>query len=147
MIRQVPDPDTFNLVVWQITKQIPRGQVSTYGQIASMIPPPDSVGPEDYKRLGAVWVGHALNQTPEDKGIPWQRVINSRGGISLPGTAADQQRQRLETEGVDFNDKDVVDFDRYGWDGPSEAWLKEHGLHKPKSLRKPGSDIQQLSLF
>ncbi len=147
MMKHAPDPETFNQLVWQITRQIPQGQVSTYGQIASIIPPPDGVEPDDYKRLGAIWVGQALNQTPADQGIPWQRVINSKGGISLPGATADQQRQRLLAESIVFDNKGLVDLNRYVWDGPDADWLKERGLRKPQSLRKPGSDMQQLSLF
>ncbi|MFW5708984.1 MAG: MGMT family protein, partial [Chloroflexota bacterium] len=137
--------DLFNLTVYRITRQIPRGIVSTYGQIASMIPPPDGVNPDDYIRLSSVWVGQALNQTPDGQGIPWQRVINSQGGISLPGAAARQQRTLLEAEGVVFDTRDRVDFERYGWDGPGEAWLTANGLNSPRSLRRGGPT--QLSLF
>ena len=142
-----PDPDTFFPLVWLIAKQIPEGHVMTYGQIAAMIPPPDDVEPPKYDRLGARWVGQAMNNTPSGKGIPWQRVINSKGGISLPGQAAQQQRGLLESEGVEFNDKDLIDFERYGWDGPGDDWLAEHGFYKPPSMKKPPGSSTQMSLF
>ena len=139
------DPETFNLTVWKIARQIPPGRVSTYGQIASMIPPPEGVLPPDYDRLGARWVGQAMNATPEGKDIPWQRVINSRGMISLPegSPAASEQRALLEAEGVAFDEKERVDFEAVGWDGPDENWLRDNALLPPKSLKKnPGSAAQ-----
>lgn len=143
MQKNPPNPETYNLIVWTIASQIPAGEVSTYGQIASMIPPPDEIEPDDYKRLGAIWVGQAMNATPDGKGIPWQRVINSKGGISLPGAAAKQQSALLEEDGIKFDDKGLVDLSIYGWNGPADEWLQERGLIKPQPLRKP----RQLSLF
>ena len=93
---QPPDPTTFNALVWKIVRQIPPGRVSSYGQIASMLPLPEDVTPDQYRRLGARWVGQAMRVTPAGEGIPWQRVISSQGKISLPaGSAgADEQRHR-----------------------------------------------------
>ena len=140
-----PDPGPFNRTVWHIVRQIPEGQVSTYGQIASMIPPPAGVDPEQYRRLGPRWVGTAMRTTP-DAPIPWQRVINSQGKISLPkGSAtAEEQRFRLEAEGVVFSKSERVEFNVYGWEGPSEHWLEENGLLPPNPLRKPGGKQQRL---
>lgn len=142
-----PDPKQFNPVVWLIVQQIPAGKVSTYGQIASMIPPPEGVTPPEYARLGSRWVGTAMNNTPPDSGVPWQRVINSQGKISLPpgSLASHKQRTLLEAEGVTFDEHDRVDFAAVGWDGPPEAWRKEHGLFTPKSLKPDGP--QQPKLF
>jgi methylated-DNA-protein-cysteine methyltransferase related protein len=153
-----PDPIAFNELVWEIVRQIPRGKVSTYGQIASMIPPPDDVLPPDFAKLGPRWVGNAMNAVPKDQSeiIPWQRVINSKGGISLPAGSDDALKQRLllDEEGVAFNAKDLVDFDVVAWDGPDANWLKERGLLAPRSLKsaaaqaaKDEGDKGQLSLF
>jgi hypothetical protein len=83
--------------------------------------------------------------------VPWYRVINSKGGISLEeGTApAAKQRARLEAEGVRFDDKDVVDFNLVGWDGPDANWLNEQKLLPPHSMKTPPEpdEPQQLSLF
>ena len=136
-----PDPKSFNEIVWNIVRQIPSGRVSTYGQIASMIPPPEGVDPPTYDRLAPRWVGNAMNAVSgsEGTGVPWQRVINSKGAISLPegSRAAIEQRARLEQEGVAFNEAGRVDFNIVGWEGPGDAWLKEHQLLPPRPLGKP----------
>lgn len=147
-----PDPVTFNAIVWNIVRQIPSGIVSTYGQIASMIPPPPEVESEDYDRYGAIWVGKAMNavSSQDDTTIPWQRVINSQRGISLPegSNAAAQQRIRLQEEGVIFEKNGRVNLNTYGWDGPDEGWLREHRLLTPRPLKKPKSENpDQLKLF
>lgn len=127
-----PDPDYF-ATVWRIVRQIPRGKVSTYGQIASMIPPAEGTDPDQYRRLGARWVGTAMRTTP-DKPIPWQRVINSQGKISLPGASGIEQRHKLEAEGVTFDENGRVDLDTVGWDGPDDDWLDEQNLLPPNTL-------------
>jgi methylated-DNA-protein-cysteine methyltransferase related protein len=147
-----PNPKLFNALVWEIVRQIPSGKVATYGQIASMIPPPEGVEPPDFDRLGPRWVGNAMNAVsgPHEVSIPWQRVINAKGTISLPegSTAAAIQRQRLEAEGVQFDDKGKVNFEVVGWDGPDKAWLKEKDLFPPRSLKKKKSDDKgQMNLF
>lgn len=150
---ELTDPQSFYELVWAIVRQIPHGQVSTYGQIASMIPPPPGVEPVDYERLGPRWVGDAMNAVSraDDPAIPWHRVVNSKGGISLPleSTAANQQRSRLRAEGIAFDMKERIDLNLHGWQGPDAAWLTEHDLRLPKPLRKPpvSSEDGQLRLF
>lgn len=148
-MRNPPDTHHFNQLVWKIAQQIPEGHVSTYGQIASMILPPDGVSPPDYARMGAQWVGRAMNATPPGHDIPWQRVINSQGQISLPpgSPAANEQRALLESEGVVFDSAGRVDFERYGWEGPPTDWLQEHRLLRPRSLKKSGGETGQPRLF
>jgi methylated-DNA-protein-cysteine methyltransferase-like protein len=112
-----PDPKQFNERVWQLVRQVPRGKVATYGQIALMLPPPSGVDLDSYRALGPRWVGSAMAGCPDD--VPWQRVINSQGKISeRPG--AEKQRQLLEEEGVVFV-KDRIDLKKYGWKGLDEA--------------------------
>ena len=132
-----PNPSIFNRIVWKIVRQIPEGRVSTYGQIASMIPAPAGSDPEQYARLGSRWVGSAMRAKP-DQPIPWQRVINSQGKISLPkgSSGAETQRRLLEREGISFNEKEKVDFRVCGWQGPDEEWLHENGLFPPRPLVK-----------
>jgi methylated-DNA-protein-cysteine methyltransferase-like protein len=145
-----PDPASFNKVVWQIVQQIPAGKVSTYGQIASMISPPEGVAPDQYERLAPRWVGSAMQETPSGQGIAWQRVINSQGKISLPGgsAGADEQRALLEIEGIAFDQGDRVDFEKYGWEGPPAEWLDAHQLLSPRSLKKSaGPKNSQPTLF
>lgn len=131
-----PDPDTFNPIVWQIVRLIPYGRVSSYGQIASMIPAPPGYDPLRYGHVRARWVGTAMRLSV-GSGIPWHRVINSQGTISnlpFPG-AREEQRRLLEAEGVQFDLEGRVDFRRFGWEGPPESWLQEHGLLRPTRLR------------
>jgi methylated-DNA-protein-cysteine methyltransferase related protein len=112
-----PDPQQYYERVWQLVRQVPRGKVATYGQIALMLPAPNGVDLETYKAYGARWVGGAMAACPED--VPWQRVINSQGKISeRPG--AEKQRQLLEAEGIEFI-KEKVDLKKYGWHGLDEA--------------------------
>jgi methylated-DNA-protein-cysteine methyltransferase-like protein len=146
-----PDPSTFYPMVWNIVRQIPPGIGSTYGQIASMIPAPAGVDPSDYDRLGPRWVGKAMNavSSKDDPSIPWHRVVNAQGGISLPAgsAAAVQQRLRLEKEGLSFDKNGRIDLNTVGWDGPDESWLRENGLYRPHPLRKPADNSGQLRLF
>jgi len=131
-----PDPDAFNPIVWQIVRMIPYGRVSSYGQIASMIPAPPGYDPLRYSHVRARWVGTAM-RVSVGSGIPWHRVINSQGAISnlpFPG-AREEQRRRLELEGVAFDLEGRVDFKRFGWEGPPDDWLQERGLLRPAPLR------------
>lgn len=131
-----PDPAAFKESVWEIARQIPPGKVSTYGQIAAMLPPPETMTLKDYQAFGARWVGGAMASCPSD--VPWQRVINAQGKISLrKGKGYEVQRDLLEGEGVEFDERQRVDFSRFGWDGPPEEWLNARGLSKPPSLSKP----------
>ena len=134
-----PNPKQFQSIVWEIARQVPSGKVTTYGQIAAMIPPPGSLNLKDYEAFGPRWVGGAMANCPDD--VPWQRVINSQGKISQrPG--AEKQRLLLLEEGVEFDARDKLDFDLYGWNGPDPEWCKARGLFVPKPLGK-----SQLSLF
>jgi methylated-DNA-protein-cysteine methyltransferase related protein len=130
------DQAAFNALVWEIVRQIPAGRVTTYGQIAAMIPPPDETDASRYLAFGARWVGGAMAACPE--GVPWQRVINSQGKISLGrGDGGQIQRSLLEAEGVQFDERQRVSLSRYGWSGPPESWLQEHGLLPPPGFPKP----------
>lgn len=85
--------------------QIPKGKVSTYGDIAKMA---------DCRSARAV--GFALNQLPEGSEIPWQRVINSQGKVSTRTNSEGHclQQQLLEEEGIQFID-DKVKLSKYRW--------------------------------
>lgn len=110
------NPQAFYEQVWQLARQIPRGRVATYGQLAQLIPCPTNVDPDEYHAFGARWVGTAMAACPAD--VPWQRVINAQGKIS-PRPGADTQRQLLENEGITFV-KDRIDLKTYQWRGPGE---------------------------
>lgn len=159
-MQQPPDIDVFNAQVWEIVRQVPYGQVTTYGQIASMIPCPAGVAQADYDKLAPRWVGNAMNAVSglvgkEEPSIPWHRVINSKGGISMSPEvkAGIEQRRRLRAEGVAFNEKEQVDFRVVGWQGPEISWREDKKLLPPRPMvtepNKPAEDDkpQQMSLF
>ena len=97
--------------VYRVVKRIPQGKVTSYGQVAAMLGHPRA----------ARTVGWALNAlTPEGAAeVPWQRVINSAGRISISRADLDAARQRalLEEEGIEFDVRGDVDMHRYGWGG------------------------------
>ena len=103
----------YNNQVWEVVLQIPHGKVATYGQIASLIPPPEGIPAESYRKLSPRWVGAAMAGSP--KGIPWQRVINASGEISLSGEPAQRQRRLLEDDGVEFDERGRIDLKRFQW--------------------------------
>jgi len=110
-----PNPKEFNARVYEIVRQIPAGKVMAYGQVGALIPVPMGMSLKDYDAFKGRWVGGAMAQCPDD--VPWWRVINAQGKISeRPG--AQEQRQRLEAEGVIFDAKDKVDMKRFGSQGP-----------------------------
>jgi methylated-DNA-protein-cysteine methyltransferase-like protein len=128
--------------IYAVTGQIPAGRVATYGQIAAIVG----------RGCTARQVGYAMaDLKAEDRSVPWQRVINSQGRISLrPGHGAILQRQLLQAEGVEFDAAGCVDFNRFGWEGPDWQWLEQNGFNPAPSLKKPAEDSErgeQLSLF
>ena len=136
-----PDPTGFQVLVWEIARQIPPGKVSTYGQIASMIPPPEGVSAEHFRARAAQWVGGAMAACPEN--VPWQRVINAQGKISVrKGGGHLRQKALLEKEGIVFDERGRVDFSKVGWAGPDEDWLAERGLRQPQPLGRPAAPQQ-----
>ena len=92
--------------VWQVVALIPVGQISTYGEIADMA----GLG------RGARLVGRIMSRLPQGTTLPWHRVINAAGRISLPVGSAGyaEQRRRLEDEGVVFI-KGRASLRRYRW--------------------------------
>jgi methylated-DNA-protein-cysteine methyltransferase related protein len=94
--------------IHEAVRRIPAGRVSTYGDIAVV------AGFPGQARL----VGYALHALPEHTAVPWHRVINAGGGISVgrahPGGEL-VQRQRLEDEGVEFDANGRVSLKRFRW--------------------------------
>lgn len=123
--------------IYQVVEQVPRGQVSTYGDIALI------VGGDCDARI----VGLALGDLgPRAARVPWQRIINRSGGISIPGS---DQRERLMAEGVGFDEKGKVPLERFRWAGPSQEWAAKQGF-TPLPVRAPSKeeeDKSQLRLF
>ena len=100
-----------NQRIYELVRRIPPGRVASYGQIARMIG--GGVGPRQ--------VGYALAALTAGTDVPWQRVINARGRISLPGFGGAIQKQLLLEEGIQFDENDCVDFERFGWNGPADG--------------------------
>ena len=96
----------FTARVIRIIASIPRGRVSTYGIIAAHANYPQ----------GARQVARILHSSSAKYDLPWHRVINREGRISLrPGAGYERQRSLLEEEGVIFDDSGRVDFTKFLW--------------------------------
>lgn len=81
--------------IYAVVRRIPRGRVATYGQVAELAGLPGH----------ARQVGYALHALPSATALPWHRVINASGGVSLRASPGAEltQRQLLEEEGVEFD--------------------------------------------
>jgi methylated-DNA-protein-cysteine methyltransferase related protein len=115
------EPNFFERV-YRVVQQIPRGKVASYGQIAALLGHPQATRT----------VGWALNALTSERAaqVPWQRVINSAGRISISRAdlSADIQRALLEEEGVNFDEREHVDMRRFGWAGMD--WAEVEALWK-----------------
>jgi methylated-DNA-protein-cysteine methyltransferase-like protein len=91
--------------VYEVVREIPRGKVVTYGQVADMV---------TKVSIGAREVGAAMNVCPQD--VPWQRVVGAGGHLPIgkrnPHLAA-RQRELLENEGVTFLPNGRVDMTHF----------------------------------
>ncbi|PMH45037.1 hypothetical protein BCU68_11395 [Vibrio sp. 10N.286.49.B3] len=97
--------DHFLPQVFAVIQQIPHGKVTTYGEIAKM------AGFPGYARQ----VGKALSHLPTDSKLPWFRVINSKGEISLQGCSFERQKRQLESEGIKISDSGKIKLRQYKW--------------------------------
>jgi methylated-DNA-protein-cysteine methyltransferase-like protein len=93
--------------IYSVVRRIPRGRVATYGQIAELAGLPGH----------ARQVGYALHALPTGTTVPWHRVLNARGALSLrrePGAEL-TQRLLLEREGVRFDPRGRVNLAKVRW--------------------------------
>jgi methylated-DNA-protein-cysteine methyltransferase-like protein len=98
--------ETFYDSVIEIIKNIPPGKVATYGEIA------DYAG----NRRAARQISYILNSSWEKHNLPWHRVINSKGGISLRrGYGYELQKKLLKKEGIKFDKDDRIDLKKFQW--------------------------------
>lgn len=95
--------------IYEVVKQIPYGQVATYGQVAAL------AGNKRWARV----VGYALHVNPDPDQIPCYRVVNKDGRVSdaFAFGGGNRQVELLKAEGVAFVD-DCVDMQRYQWERP-----------------------------
>lgn len=93
--------------VYRVVRRIPKGRVASYGQVAALAGMPRA----------ARQVGYALHALSIDSDVPWHRVVNAQGRISVRGPAetAPFQRARLEAEGVAFATSGSIDLGRFAW--------------------------------
>ncbi len=105
--------------IYTIVKQIPVGYVATYGDVAAW------AGLPGHARL----VGYALHALPQDSDVPWQRVVNAKGGISLgrayPGGEL-RQKRLLEGEGIVFNLNGRINLRIFRWSPPDSETTSTH---------------------
>ncbi len=97
--------DSFPQRVWQIVAAIPEGYVTTYGDVAKLAGSPRA----------ARQVGGVLKRLPEGSTLPWHRVVNRHGTISLTGPDLQRQRQALLAEGVMVSGSGQIDLQLYRW--------------------------------
>ena len=94
---------------YRLIERIPEGRVATYGQIAALA---------GFAR-SARQVGYALASLPDESSVPWQRVVNAKGEVSLRSAddlgRSGYQRHLLEEEGVVFDLDGRIDLGRFGW--------------------------------
>jgi methylated-DNA-protein-cysteine methyltransferase-like protein len=102
--------------VYRLVQRVPPGKVTSYGAVARMLEHPHA----------ARTVGWAMHSIPQGMDVPWWRVINSKGCVSLSGKDdASLQRELLEAEGVEFDERGYVDWDRFGWEELSWIEIEE----------------------
>ncbi len=110
----------FSARVKSLLKKVPRGRVVSYGHIASLAGDP----------RGARQVVRLLHSSSDKEMLPWHRVINSKGKISLPrGGGYELQKAMLEKEGVVFGLGETVNLEKYLW------WPRRK---KQSSKQRPG---------
>ena len=95
----------FNKRVVEIIKKIPVGKVATYGQIAKLAG----------NNKAARQISRILHSSSEKYDLPWHRVINSQGKISMrSGDGLEMQKAMLESEGIQVI-VDKIDLNKFQW--------------------------------
>src|SRR5271154_3820164 len=90
--------------VYRLVKKVPRGRVTTYGELARAL----------RLRGGARAAGYAMAACPSGRGIPWHRVVGAGGRLIIREPYASLQRRLLETEGVTIEGR-RIDMRHYSW--------------------------------
>ncbi|MGV9142079.1 MAG: MGMT family protein [Promethearchaeota archaeon] len=90
----------------KVIKNIPRGKVLTYGQIAKL-----AGNPRTARQVS--WILHSSSRKYR---LPWHRVINSKGKVSLKDSdGKNRQKYLLEKEGIVFKNKYKIELSEYLW--------------------------------
>lgn len=101
--------------IYAMVRMVPISKVTTYGRVAELV-----------GRCTPRMVGYAMAALKHHREIdvPWQRVINAQGKISVHGDGIGNAMQRtlLEEEGIIFDQYGRVDFADFGWSGPDQPY-------------------------
>ena len=118
----------FTKRVWQVVRRCPRGRIVSYGGVAAILGQPRA----------ARGVGHALSALPQGSDVPWWRVVNRNGEISIRGSnhARHLQRALLEGEGVVFDRRGRADWKRFGWDGKAHPKYPTGHLTVERAIKR-----------
>jgi methylated-DNA-protein-cysteine methyltransferase-like protein len=120
----------FARAVYALVRRVPRGRVVTYGQVAALLGHPRA----------ARAVGTALANLPRPllHVVPWQRVINAAGRISIRGGVErpDLQREMLELEGIRFRGG-TVSLREFRWGGPQRERRVRLRVEAPFETARP----------
>lgn len=94
--------------ILKVLRAVPTGKVASYGQVAR------TAGlPRNARQVGAI-----LGKLPDDSDVPWHRIVNSQGAISVRGGDCEKrQRMLLHLEGVKVDDRHRIDLHEFAWDG------------------------------
>ncbi len=99
-------PSAFHQRIIEVIRYVPSGKVATYGQIAAAAGNP----------FGAREVVRVLHAASERENLPWHRIVNRFGRISLNrGQGYELQRALLVAEGVAFDESDTIDLEIFRW--------------------------------
>jgi methylated-DNA-protein-cysteine methyltransferase-like protein len=119
--------NTFQRLV-AVVRRIPHGRVATYGQVARLAGLPRH----------ARHVGYALHALPAGSPVPWHRVVNARGGISLaPWAGGETQQLRLAAEGIAI-EAGRVPLQRFAWQ-PGARRAGARRLATPRTAARPAT--------
>ena len=99
---QICDGMSFNEKVWALTVRIPKGKVTTYGEIARAL-----------GSKGSRAVGNALNRNPFAPQVPCHRVVGSAGALTGFAGGLPKKQRMLKAEGVAFSGEKVDLNDRF----------------------------------
>jgi methylated-DNA-protein-cysteine methyltransferase-like protein len=107
--------------IYRVVRQIPRGKVATYSQIARIV-----------DRCTARMVGYAMAALRGRTDVPWQRVVNSKGEISTRsrGDGALRQRKSLKKEGIRFDPRGRVNLRKVRWAGSKAGLSRKPSMEK-----------------
>ena len=117
--------------VYRLIKKIPRGKVTTYGELARALRLPG----------GARAVGFAMAACPNGRGIPWHRVVGAGGYLRIPEPHGSLQRRLLEAEGVVIEDA-KLDIGLYSWSPKRSRFARRGPARASSPRRKPRRSVK-----